>query len=75
MFERIEMLKIIFWENKIIFSDLYLTNPVASGTSVSINANTPNSGGVALSGFTGLTVGRVYGFASYLSPLFALSEL
>jgi hypothetical protein len=25
MFERIEMLKIIFWENKIIFSDLYLT--------------------------------------------------
>ena len=24
MFERIEMLKIIFWENKIIFSDLYL---------------------------------------------------
>lgn len=25
MLERIEMFKIIFWENKIIFSDLYLT--------------------------------------------------
>jgi hypothetical protein len=56
-------------------TDFYNSNPVSSGTTLTINQSSNSVGNINASGFTGLTQGRLYAVQPVLSPIFASAEL